>query len=81
MNNYQKAARLRAQRELQTDPQKYQRLGSQGGKAQVPKGFSRLSKEALRVIIEKSVEARKLKRESTEEDGESHLSGVQTTED
>lgn len=60
-NNYQRSARLRVERELAEDPDKYKKLGSKGGQAHVAKGFATLSLDARKEISKRGREARALK--------------------
>lgn len=61
-NNYQKAAKARAEQELLENPDKYKNLGKLGGSVKVKKGFAK-NPQALQLAVARSVASRKLKRE------------------
>jgi hypothetical protein len=58
MNKQQTSAKLRAEKELQENPEKYKELGRKGGLAKVPKGFAKLTPERRQEIVKQSLQAR-----------------------
>jgi hypothetical protein len=58
MNKRQQAAKLRAQKELEQNPEKYKDLGSLGGSKKVPKGTAKISKQAHQKMILASLRTR-----------------------
>ena len=53
LNNYQIAARIRAEKIKTFDPMFYRRNGKKGGSAKVPKGFAMMDPQDLKVVSAK----------------------------